>query len=131
MPEKPYWIHFTGIGDPEVGYISVAQGNIHVPFDIKRVYWVYFTPEYIERGNHAHIHCRQILIAVSGRVEVELENIKGETVTFLLDSPDQGVYVPVMYWRRIHMSQDSVLLCLASDIYDEDDYIRDYDVFKQ
>jgi hypothetical protein len=130
MPEKPYKIHFTGIGDPEVGYISVAQGNIHVPFDIKRVYWVYYTPEHIERGNHAHIHCRQILIAVSGIVEIELESVSGEIIAFLLDSPDQGLYVPVKYWRRIHMREDAVLLCLASDDYDEGDYIREYAIFK-
>lgn len=130
MPEKPRWIHFTGIGDSEVGYISVAQGNTHVPFPIERVYWVYFTPDYIERGNHAHKQCKQILIAVSGRVEVELENALGETFTFLLDTPDHGVYIPVMHWRKIHMDQNAVLLCLASEKYFEEDYIREYEVFK-
>lgn len=129
MSEKPYWIHFTGIGDEEVGYISVAQSNRHTPFEIKRVYWVYQTPEHVARGNHAHKACAQILIAVSGSVEVELENILGEKELFQLQTPSTGLFVPVMHWRRIHLTAGAVLLCLASHAFEEADYIRDYEVF--
>ncbi len=129
MLEKPYQIHFTGIGDDEVGYISVAQSKDHVPFEIKRVYWVYATPEHVERGNHAHIQCRQVLIAVAGAVDVELENSFGEKELFHLNTPSIGLFVPVMHWRKIHMKEGSVLLSLASHAFDEADYIRDYTLF--
>jgi hypothetical protein len=129
MFEKPHCIHFTGIGDEEVGYISVAQSNRHVPFEIKRVYWVYHTPEYIERGNHAHKACRQILIAAAGAIDVELENIRGEKELFQLHAPSMGLFVPVMHWRRIHLSKGAVLLCLASHDFEETDYIRSYNDF--
>jgi len=130
MVEKPRLIYFTGIGDEEVGYISVAQSNLHVPFEIKRVYWVYQTPAYIERGNHAHIQCVQLLVAVSGKVEIELENIQGEKELFILSAPHIGLLVPVMHWRKIHLDAQAVLLCLASEEFNESDYIRSYDTFK-
>lgn len=129
MSEKPYWIHFTGIGDEEVGYISVAQSNSHVPFGIKRVYWVYHTPEHIQRGNHAHKVCKQVLIALSGTVEIELENTRGEKELFRLDKPSIGLFVPVLHWRKINLEKDAVLLCLASEEFDESDYIRDHNLF--
>jgi len=129
MPEKPYWIHFTGIGDEEVGYISVAQANSHIPFAIKRVYWVYQTPEHIERGNHAHKICKQVLIAVHGLVEIELENTQGIKEVFSLNTPSMGLYIPILHWRKITMSKDAVLLCLASEEFAESDYIRDHAVF--
>lgn len=130
MLEKPRLIHFTGIGDEEVGYISVAQSNVHVPFGIKRVYWVYQTPAHIERGNHAHIQCVQLLVAVAGRVEIELENTRGVKELFVLSDPSIGLFVPVMHWRKIHLDANAVLLCLASEKFDESDYIRNYDVFQ-
>ncbi|HSY61603.1 MAG TPA: FdtA/QdtA family cupin domain-containing protein [Cytophaga sp.] len=129
MSEKPYWIHFTGIGDEEVGYISVAQANSHIPFDIKRVYWVYQTPEHIERGNHAHKVCKQVLIAVNGLVEIELENLQGSKEVFSLNTPAAGLFVPAWHWRKISMSKGAVLLCLASEIFKESDYIRDHALF--
>lgn len=129
MSEKPYWIHFTGIGDEEVGYISVAQSNSHVPFAIKRVYWVYDTPEHIERGNHAHKVCKQVLVALSGTIEIELENSQGLKEVFRLDKPSIGLFVPVLHWRKINLAKDAVLLCLASEEFNEADYIRNHDVF--
>lgn len=129
MSEKPYWIHFTAIGEEEIGYISVAQNNSHLPFDIKRIYWVYATPKHIERGNHAHKVCKQLLVAVSGSIEIELENIQGTKEIFSLDNPSMGLYVPVLHWRKIRMKSDAVLLCLASEEFEEGDYIRDYALF--
>jgi hypothetical protein len=129
MLEKPHWIPFTSIGDQEVGYISVAEGNMPLPFEMKRVYWVYATPEHVERGNHAHIHCKQVLVAVHGKVEVELENKYGGKQRFTLESPAIGLYVPELHWRRIHVQAGAVLLCMASHIFDEADYIRSFEEF--
>lgn len=129
MVDKPRLIYFTGIGDEEVGYISVAQSNLHVPFEIKRVYWVYQTPVHIERGNHAHIQCVQLLVAVTGSIEIELENTLGIKELFILTDPHVGLLVPIMHWRKIRMDNHAVLLCLASEVFDESDYIRRYDAF--
>ena len=129
MSEKPYWIHFTGIGDKEVGYISVAQASSHIPFPIKRVYWVYQTPEHVERGNHAHKICKQVLIAVNGFIKIELENTQGIIETFSLNTPSIGLFVPVLHWRKINMGKDAVLLCLASEEFEESDYIRNHTLF--
>jgi hypothetical protein len=129
MSEKPYLIHFTGIGDEEIGFISVAQVHNHVPFDIKRVYWVYQTPEYIERGNHAHKVCMQVLVAVSGEVEVVLESVDGTTYQYTLTNPAIGLFIPILHWRKIHFSSHAVLVCLASAMFDEQDYIRNYETF--
>jgi hypothetical protein len=129
MVEKPELIYFTGIGDEEIGYISVAQCNSTIPFAIKRVYWVYQTPEHIERGNHAHKVCRQVLIAVNGLVEIELENTEGVKERFSLNTASIGLYVPVLHWRKINMSKDAVLLCLASEEFETSDYIRDHELF--
>lgn len=130
MLSHPHLIHFTGIGDQEVGYISVAQSNLHIPFEIKRVYWVYQTPEFIQRGNHAHKFGQQVLIAMHGKIEVQLETRDAQKLTFVLDTPSIGLFVPTYCWRTFNMSSDAVLLCLSSIEFDEMDYIRDYNQFK-
>lgn len=129
MFEKPYLIHFTEIGDEEIGFISVAQVHNHIPFDIQRVYWVYSTPEHIERGNHAHKVCKQVLVAVSGEIEIELISVDGTSYIYTLTSPTVGLFVPVLHWRKIHFSAHAVLVCLASDVFNEEDYIRNYQTF--
>ena len=72
MENKPRKINFSKIGDAEIGYISVAEKN-KLPFKVKRIYWTYFTPENVKRGGHSHIELEQILIAVSGKIELEIE----------------------------------------------------------
>ena len=85
----------------------------------------------VVRGNHAHKALSQIIFAVSGIIDFELENTAGEKYSFKLDKPDMGLYIPPMHWRIIKFSHNAVLLCLASDVYDENDYIRNYQDFKQ
>jgi hypothetical protein len=130
MLSHPHLIHFTGIGDQEVGFISVAQSNTHIPFEIKRVYWVYQTPEMIQRGNHAHKLGQQVLIAMHGKIEVQLETIDAKKNIFILDKPSIGLFIPINCWRTFNMSADAVLLCLSSIEFDESDYIREYKQFK-
>jgi dTDP-4-dehydrorhamnose 3,5-epimerase-like enzyme len=129
MP-TPSLIDFSKIGSPSLGYISVAQ-NSKLPFEIKRVYWTYFTPDSVIRGHHAHHELEQIIFATSGRIEFTLEDIYGERQHFVLDSPNRGLYVPRLYWRTIKFSHNAVLLCLASMEYVEEDYIRDFNEFKK
>jgi hypothetical protein len=127
---KPELIELDKIGQPSLGYISVVENQKNLPFDIKRVYWTYFTPNHVKRGGHAHISLQQLIVAVSGIIEFTLENQKGDTYQFTLDTPNIGLYIPSGYWRDIKFSHNAVLLCLASQPYDKDDYIRDYEVFK-
>jgi dTDP-4-dehydrorhamnose 3,5-epimerase-like enzyme len=125
----PNLMNLSSIGKPELGYITVAEYQKDIPFKIKRVYWTYYTPNQVTRGHHAHKALQQCIFAVSGRIEFELINANGEKSHFVLDSPEKGLYIPPMHWRTIKFSHNAVLLCLASEIYVEGDYIRDFDEF--
>ncbi len=129
--EKPVIIEFSKIGSSSLGYITVAEEIKNIPFEIKRVYWTYFTPHDVQRGGHAHKELEQVIFAVSGIIEFTTEDIQGNKETFVLESPEKGLYIPGKIWRDIKFSHNAVLLCLASMFYTEDDYIRDYSEFKK
>ncbi|MES2566580.1 MAG: FdtA/QdtA family cupin domain-containing protein [Bacteroidota bacterium] len=129
--KTPYIIDLKSIGSVEIGFLNVAEFPTHVPFEINRVYWTYSTPDNVERGSHAHKELEQFIVAVVGRIEFILESKEGEILNFILDHPAKALYIPKGYWRTIRFAPDSVLLCLASLKYDEDDYIRDYAQFKK
>ena len=126
---EPKLIEFNKIGNPSLGYISVAQMSDTIPFEIKRVYWTYFTPNHVKRGAHAHKKLHQVIVAVSGSIELALKDRTGNEFKFVLDNPSKGLYIPNGYWRDIQFSHNAVLLCLASAIYSEEDYIRDFTTF--
>lgn len=115
------------IFDPR-GNLTVAEGD-SLPFAIRRVYWVYDVPGGEHRGGHAHKHCREFIVAVSGAFTVTLDNGK-ERVPFLLNHPYQGLLVETDVWRTLDdFSSGAVCLVLAEDPFSEDDYIRDYDEY--
>jgi hypothetical protein len=126
---RPRIIEFTRIGDPSLGYISVAEKD-NLPFEIKRVYWTYFTPEDVKRGGHAHYELEQILFAAAGRIVLHTELMNGEKQEFVLEKPNHGLYIPKHCWREMQYSHNAVQVCLASIEYSEDDYIRDYKLFR-
>ena len=128
MNKNPYLIDFSKIGSPTLGYISVAEKE-NLPFIPQRIYWTYFTPEDVERGGHAHLELEQILVAVSGKVDLKIETLSGETFEFVLDSPNKGVYIPKKSWRTMKYTHNAAQMCIASLAYDEKDYIRDYNEF--
>lgn len=114
--------------DPR-GNLTVVEGGRNLPFDVSRVYWVYDVPAGENRGGHAHKHCREFIIAVSGSFHVTLDNGR-ERQTFLLNHPFQGLLVETGMWRMLDdFSSGAVCLVLASDPFDEADYIRDYGEF--
>lgn len=125
---QPYIIEFPKIGESSLGYISIAE-KTNLPFVPKRVYWTYYTPEEVERGAHAHFELEQILIAVAGKITVTTELKNGERAQYVLDSPSKGLYIPKMCWRTMKYSHNAVQVCIASQEYDENDYIRDYNKF--
>jgi dTDP-4-dehydrorhamnose 3,5-epimerase-like enzyme len=113
-----------------LGFISVAETKKGVPFEIKRVYWTYYTPESVIRGGHAHKKLHQVILAVSGIIKFKIEHTDGSTFEFILNKPDEGLYLPPFTWREMQFSHNAVLICLASELFDENDYIRDYSAFK-
>lgn len=127
---KPHLIFFDKIGSPALGYITIAEEQQNVPFEIKRVYWTYYTPQDVVRGGHAHKKLQQMIFAVSGTITFNTEDLQGNKETFVLDHPSKGLYLPNLIWRDIHFTHSAVLLCLASEPYEEIDYFRDLEEFK-
>lgn len=114
----------------ERGYLSVVENGVDIPFEIKRIYYLYMVPE-VARGAHAHKELQQLLIATSGSVDVIMDDGTNKR-TFHLDRPWKGLYVPSGLWRDLeNFSGGAVLMCLASEKYDANDYIRDYNVYKE
>lgn len=112
------------------GNITIVENNKTVPFDVKRVYYLYDIPGGEERGAHAHKELHQLIVAASGSFDVVLNdgNVKR---TFTLNRPYQGLLVVPGIWRELNnFSSGSVCLVLASQVYDEKDYIREFDEFK-
>ena len=117
------------IYDPR-GNLTVAEQMRNVPFEVKRVYWTYDVPAGERRGGHAHKECVEFIIAVSGSFTVTLEDGKGNRKDFHLNQPWQGLLVPTGIWRTLEdFSSGAVCLVLASELYDEDDYIYEYEDF--
>ena len=127
---QPQLIQFKEISDSRGGLVALEQ-NQNIPFDIKRVYYIYGTPENVRRGFHAHKAIEQVAICVSGACSFLLDDGR-EQVDFRLDSPSIGLYIGNNIWHEMYdFTEDCVLMVLASDYYDEADYIRDYDEFKR
>ncbi len=111
------------------GNLSVIENDV-IPFDIKRVYYLYDVPSGSYRGGHAHIKLHQLLIAISGSFDVVLKDKNGNQQTITLNKPNRGLLIPNMVWREIEeFSSGAICLVVASEIYDKDDYIRDLKEF--
>jgi hypothetical protein len=121
-------IDLPRINDPR-GNLTFVEGLRHVPFDIRRVYYLYDVPGGSERGGHAHRNLEQFLIAMSGSFDIVLDD-GAEKVHYHLNRSYYGLYIAPMVWRQLeNFSSGSVCLVLASAHYDESDYYRDYDSF--
>lgn len=111
------------------GQLVALEEFKDIPFKIKRVYYMYETAEGVHRGFHAHKSLQQILVCIHGNCKIKLDNGK-ETKIVPLEKPYEGLYVSNVMWREMYdFSPDAVLMVLASELYDEADYIRDYDEF--
>ena len=128
-PDEARLIDLPKLLDPR-GNLTVAEEMKNIPFKVSRVYWTYDVPSGESRGGHAHKHCREFIIAVSGSFDVTLDNGRGTRATFHLNHPYQGLLVETRIWRTLEdFSSGAVCLVLASDLFDEDDYWYDYDEF--
>jgi len=121
-------INFPIIHDPR-GNLTFIENSRHIPFDIKRIFYLYDVPGGSERAGHANKYIHQVIIAMSGSFDILLDD-GYEKKRFHLNRSYYGLYIPPMIWRVIdNFSSGSVCLVLASDFYSEDDYYRDYDDF--
>ena len=111
------------------GQLIALEEFKDIPFRIKRVYYMYDTADGFVRGKHAHKHLEQILVCIHGSCKIKLDNGYEQKVV-PLEKPYEGLYVPNNMWREMYdFSEGAVLLVFASELYDENDYIRDYDEF--
>ena len=126
----PALINFKPLGD-ERGSLIAIEAEKSVPFEVRRVYYIFDTKEGVERGFHAHKNLNQVAVAVTGSCEMVLDDGECET-SVLLDSAQKGVWIGPGVWRVMrNFSSDCVLLVLADQHYDEADYIRNYKEFKE
>ena len=125
-------ISFPQHGDERGKLIALEALSELVPFEVKRVYYIFDTTPGTVRGKHAHKVLKQVLICVSGACTIECEMSDGTKSEYRLDWPDRGLLIEGLVWRNMkEFSKDAVLLVLASEHYDEADYIREYEVFKR
>ncbi|MBO5140833.1 MAG: FdtA/QdtA family cupin domain-containing protein [Peptococcaceae bacterium] len=124
-------LEFPEVGD-ERGKMVIVEGELDIPFDIKRVFYIYGSDADVVRGQHANRKSEFVLINVAGTSKVKVLDGKGNETIFVLNRPHTGVYLPKMIWKDMYdFSEDSVLLCLSSEHYDAAEYIRNYDEFLQ
>jgi len=123
-------IDFKSLGDDRGGLVAL-ENNKEIPFNVKRVYYIFDTKKDVARGFHAHKALKQLAVCVSGSCSMLLDDGKDKE-TIRLDTPTKGVLIDPLVWHEMHdFSHDCVLLVLASDCYEESDYIRSYEVFTQ
>lgn len=129
MNKAPQMLEFTQKGDDR-GHLVIVEGLKDVPFEIKRIFYIYGSDPDVVRGQHANRESEFVLINVAGTSKVKVKDGKGNETIFSLNRAHTGVYLPRMVWKDMYdFSSDSVLLCLASTTYDAKEYIRDYDQF--
>lgn len=116
-------------GDEKIGFLSFFESNKDIPFEIKRIYYTYNVPVNTKRGMHAHKELNQVLWCPYGEIEIILDNGR-EKKNYLLNSPDKALLVGKGIWREMLWKKENSVLCVAaSEYYDENDYIRDYNEF--
>ena len=119
---------FNVLGDYR-GQLVALEENRNIPFDLKRVFYIFGTQEGVSRGNHSHYKTKQFLVAVNGSCKVTLDDGYNKE-TFNLNKPNLGLFQDALIWGTMHdFSSDCVLMVLANEYYDASDYITDYDKF--
>lgn len=126
---KVKMLDFPQKGD-ERGYLVIIEGNTDIPFEIKRAFYMFGSASDVVRGQHANRRTQFVLINVAGTSKVKIKDGIGNEAIFCLDRPHTGIYLPTMVWKDMYdFSKDSVLLVLASEHYDGEEYIRNYQQF--
>lgn len=126
---KVQMLEFPQRGD-ERGHLVIVEGGMDIPFEIKRAFYIYGSEAEVVRGCHANRRTEFVLINVAGNSKVKVKDGEGNEAIFCLNRPHTGIYLPTMVWKEMYdFSEDSVLLVLASEHYDPEEYVRDYEEF--
>lgn len=129
MQKQVQMLEFPQRGDDR-GHLVIVEGMQDIPFEIKRIFYIYGSDDSVIRGQHANRKSEFVLINVAGSSKVKVLDGKGNEAVFSLNRPHTGIYLPEMVWKDMYdFSEGSVLLCLSSEHYDAGEYIRDYDEF--
>lgn len=127
--DKVKILEFPEHGD-ERGHLVVIEGEKDIPFEIKRTFYIYGSDNEVVRGQHANKETEFVLINVAGQSKVKVKDGQGNEKVFDLNRPRMGIYLPTMVWKEMYdFSEDSVLLCLASEHYDDKEYMRDFNEY--
>jgi dTDP-4-dehydrorhamnose 3,5-epimerase-like enzyme len=122
-------IKFPEHGDDR-GHLVIVEGGKDVPFDIRRIFYIYGSDQDVVRGQHANRKSEFVLVNIAGVCKVKVLDGRGHKEIFVLDKPHEGIHLPAMYWKDMYdFSPNSLLLVLSSEHYDPSEYIRDYDAF--
>ena len=128
--EKIKILEFAEHGD-EKGNLVVIEGNQDIPFEVKRVFYIYGSESGVIRGNHANLKSEFVLVNVAGKSKVKIKDGKGNEIVYCLDRPRMGLYIPSMIWKEMYdFSEDSVLLVLSNEHFDDNEYIRNYEKYQ-
>lgn len=120
-------LEFKLIGD-ERGSLVICEGEQDIPFIAKRIFYIFGSDSTVIRGSHANKNTEFVLINVAGHSKVKVKDGRGNETVYCLNRPHTGIYIPTMVWKEMYdFSENSVLLCLASEHYDPKEYIRNYD----
>lgn len=123
-------LEFNQLGDDR-GHLVVVEGIKDIPFEIKRIFYIYGTKDNVVRGQHANRNSKFVLINLVGECKVKVNDGKNEEI-IILDKPHKGIYLDKMVWKDMYdFSEDSVLLVISNNYYDSKEYIRDFEEFKK
>ena len=128
---KPRIIHLPKINET-IGNLSFVQNSDQIPFEIKRVFWIYDVPGGETRGGHAFKNQQEVIIAISGSLDIFVVNSQGDEMKFCLNRSYFGLYIPTLHWRHLeNFSTNAVTIHLSDTDFAEEDYIRDYQQFSE
>ena len=127
--DTPRLIRFRNVPDNR-GDLTFTDFESEIPFDVKRTYWIASIPENQQRGGHAHKTGMQLIICIAGNAQIVLESPEGYVKTFKLDTQNEGLLIPQMWWGEMTFNNGAMLLGFASDRFNEEDYIRNKANFK-
>jgi hypothetical protein len=130
MIRKPHLINVPQVNSKS-GTLSFMEVDGTLPFDVKQLYWIYDIKDEAHRGNHAHINSDRVIICISGRIDVDIESISGETYQFQLQDPSVVLYYPRMHWIKLKFHKASLAAVGASEVFNKDITVKDFKDFKK
>ena len=129
LPKGCFIVQFPRISDQR-GSLAFGEGNRHIPFSVKRIFWTYDIKDGNMRGDHAHRSCEMVLFPIGGSFDIELDDGESREVLHM-DDPCRGIFIPPLVWCKLtNFTKDAACISLASEEYRAEDYIHDYEEFK-